>query len=163
MTAPEADQALAALLQATLEQESLMAARDMAIAAIQDRYQPKVTATASEISRLEADLEKFCRARCSGDMPAAAKHYDLAHGRVGLRAPATPALVPLTEKWSWSKIEKAVKRLWKLRYFHKPKPPALDKVAIKRDLTPAQLEKVGLKLDTTEHFYVELNRLSKMA
>lgn len=158
-TVQEADASLAHLLRATLEQETLISARDKKIAEVQEEYAARLESRAGEIARLEAALEAFYRAHPADDT----KSYRLAHGVIGLRSPATPALVPLNKRWDWDKISAKVKRLWKARYFHAPKPPSLDKVKLKRELSAEQLAKCGLKLDDTESFYVELNRLMEAA
>lgn len=159
MTREEADQKLAQILRHSLERDRLILAQRRAVNAITEADAPAIAEATAAIERLEAEIEEFCRATVTADE----KHIDLVHGRIGLRAAAVPALVPLDAKWTWKKIESAVKRIWKARFFHKPKPPALDKVAIKRELTPEEMKKVGLKLDETEHFYVEMVRLDRAA
>lgn len=157
MTPAEADLVLAELLRHTLEYERLVGARDRAVAAIMTADAAAIAKESEEVSRLEGVLEQYARAT----LTAGAKSIALAHGRIGLRQAATPALVPLS-KWTWKKVEAAVKRAYKGLYFHKPKPATIDKVAIKK-LDAGELAKVGLKLDDTEHFYVELSRLERAA
>lgn len=158
MTPAEADLVLAELLRHTLEYERLVGARDRAVAAIMTADAAAIAKESEEVSRLEGLLEQYARAT----LTAGEKSIALAHGRIGLRQAATPALVPLSTKWTWKKVEAAVKRAYKGLYFHKPKPATIDKVAIKK-LGAGELAKVGLKLDDTEHFYVELSRLERAA
>jgi hypothetical protein len=155
-TAADADEALRMLLRSTVTEESILAARDAEIANIQTRYSFDLAETAGEISMAEKALEEYYVEH----PPAGQKSMQFAHGLIGMRAPSNPALVPLDEKWTWKKIEAKLKRLWKTKYFHRPKPPGIDKVKVKRELSAEQLAAAGLKLDATESFYIELNRLA---
>jgi len=154
-TAADADEALRMLLRSTVTEESILAARDAEIANIQTRYSFDLAETAREIAAAERALEEYY----TEHPPEGQKSLQFAHGLIGMRAPSNPALVPLDGKWTWKKIEGKLKRLWKSKYFHAPKPPGIDKVKIKRELSAEQLAAAGLKLDATESFYVELNRL----
>jgi Bacteriophage Mu Gam like protein len=154
LTPAEADEALRALLRATLTNESILAARDAQIAAIQTRHSFDLAESEAEIASIEQVLEAYY----TEHPPTGQKSIQLAHGLIGMRSPSNPALVPL-DKWDWEKVARKLKAAFKTRFFHKPKAPAIDKVKIKRELSAEQLAKVGLQLDTTESFYIELNRL----
>jgi Bacteriophage Mu Gam like protein len=159
-TLADCDSALSKLLKATLAHESAVAERDSEILLVQKKYATRIEKASFLKATLEAEIEQFYRQNCETLAPAGQKSLQLASGNIGLRAPTNPALVPLSDKWTWEKISATVKKVWKKRYFHAPKPPGLDKVALKKSLTPAQLAKLGLKLDDTENFYLELNRLA---
>jgi hypothetical protein len=148
------------LLKATLVKESATAARDAEIFVVQKRHNPAIEKSESQIASLTSQIEEFYRANCAEWELNGKKSVQLASGLIGLRAPTNPALIPLTEAWTWERISKRLKRLYKARFFHDPRPPAPDKVKIKRELDGEQLKKVGLKLDTEESFFVELNRLA---
>jgi Bacteriophage Mu Gam like protein len=159
-SASDADEALRQLLQATLEQESRTAARDAEISAVQVRYGADLAAIAGRIASHEKNLEAYYTANQKSIEADGKKSLQLGYGLIGMRAPSNPALVPLNDKWTWEAIEKKLKALFKLKFFHKPKPPAPDKVKIKREMTAAQMQKCGLKLDSSETFFVDLNRLA---
>lgn len=160
-TTATADQALRKLLNATLRQERLIAERDAEVAHIEQRYGPRLTQTTQEIATINQELEEFCRSNRDVLEAIGQKHLTLQFGVIGLRAPANPALVPLTEAWNWERIAAKVKKLFGAKcYFHPPKPPGLDKNKIKREFSAAELKKCGLKLDDEDRFYVELNRLA---
>lgn len=154
-----ANDALQQLQQTVLERDSKLIARNAEIAAIQVRYASDLATADGRIARLEADLETFYGANQAEIERGGKKCLQLGYGLIGMRAASNPALVPMAEKWTWEKIAKKVKALFKGRFFHDPKPPGLDKVKIKREMTPAQMEKCGLKLDDSEHFYIELNQI----
>ena len=156
-TAEDADGALRTLLRATLLQESLITARDAEIAAVMTRHSSPMAQAAGEIAALEQALESYYVAHAPTE---GKKWLQLTHGCIGMRTPSNPALIPLNDKWDWEKIAKKLKRLFKLRFFHKPKPPGIDKVKVKRELGVEQLAKCGLALDTAESFYIDLNRVA---
>ena len=148
------------LLKAGLAYESAVADRDAEIQQVQKKWATKIDKPAETISTLEAEIEQFYRLNGEKLAPAGQKSVQLTNGSIGLRAPTNPGLIPLNEKWTWEKITATLKRVWKKRYLHEPKPPGPDKVKLKKELTPAQLAKVGLKLDDTPNFFLELNRLA---
>ena len=156
------DSVLYRLQRATLKHERLVAERDLEIAPIAKRYAAGIESAAADIALFKSQIEVYCRAHPECFEPGK-KSIQLQHGLVGLRAPSQAALVPLTAKWSWKKIEAKVRKLWKRKYFHKPKPPGIDKVKIKKELDAQALAQCGLKLDDTETFYLELNRLAVAA
>jgi hypothetical protein len=151
------DGKLRRLLEVTLQQEARIAERDSEIQAVHAVFAGALAKGGAEIATLTEQLEVFY-----GKHPAedGRKSIQFAHGLIGVRSPAHPALVPLSDRWPWDKIERKLRRVFKLRFFHKPKPPGIDKVKVKRDLSVEQLATLGMKLDDTEHFYVELNRLA---
>jgi phage host-nuclease inhibitor protein Gam len=153
------ERALSTLLQATLRYESLVAQRDTEIAKIQKRYEGRLADNCALIDGLECQIKQFYKDNRAVLETDGRKSVQLASGMIGMRAATNPALVPLNEKWSWKKIEAAVRKLG-TKYFHKPKP-ALNKVKIKAELDAAGLAKCGLKLDDTDTCYIELNRLAE--
>ncbi|MCL5743771.1 MAG: host-nuclease inhibitor Gam family protein [Acidobacteria bacterium] len=155
--------ALARLLTVTLTHEAEITARDQEIEKIEKRYDPKIEKAAAEIGLLEEQIEEYYMAHLEEIEGGGRKSVQYSAGLIGRRLPPSPGLVPLSEKWSWEKIVRRVKRAWKERFFHPPKPATLDKVKLKRELSPEQLSKVGLKLEDTETFYIELNRLKEAA
>ncbi len=159
-TRADCDRALSRILQATLRSEALTAERDKKIADIQKEYSPRLAKAALTISTTEAELQTFYTTHRQELETDDKKSVQFEHGVLGMRAPTNPGLVELNSKWTWEKIAAAVKAAWKSKYFHKPKPPGLDKVKLKKELTPEQLRECGMKLDTEERFFYELNRLA---
>jgi len=154
------DLALGRLLGATLRLEGETAKRDAEILAIQKRYAPKLQTAGLVIGVLESQIQEFySRHRAELEVDGK-KSIQLKYGLLGMRAPSHPALEPLNQKWTWKEIGAKVKELWKSKYFHKPKPPGLNKNKLKDELTADQLKECGMKLETTESFYIELNRLA---
>jgi phage host-nuclease inhibitor protein Gam len=145
-----------------LEMESTVTARDAEVSAILVRYGAVLPAIAGRMVALEENLEKYYTANRVLIEQDGKKSVQLGNGLIGMRAPANAALVPMAG-WTWERVTKKLKSLFKARFFHKPKPPAPDKVKIKRELTVAEMAKCGITLDTTESFYVELNRLDRAA
>lgn len=166
MTAPneslasltDVDQALYRLLLTTLRHEKLLAERDRAIALIQRQYATGIENAAADKLQLEGQVETYCTTH-KEHFPAEKKSIQLAHGLVGLKS-SPPTLQPLDGTWTWEKIEKKLRAIWKSKYFHKPKPPGIDKVKLKKELSPEQMKKCGLKVEAAENFYFELNRLA---
>jgi hypothetical protein len=157
------DRALYRLLELTLQHERLVNARDREILSVGQRHARPIEAARLQISTLEAEIQANYLANRQRIDPEGAKAVELQHGVVGTRAATTPALIPLSSKFTWKAIEGKVRKLWKSKYFHKPKPPALDKNKLKKGLSAEQLAKAGLKLDDSETFYLELNRLANPA
>jgi Bacteriophage Mu Gam like protein len=157
----DCDQALHRLLVATLRSEKLTADRDSEIAEVQKRYMPRLTRAGEIIAALETDIQAFYEENRADLEQNGMKSVQLANGWLGMRSPSQPALEPLNSRWTWETIGAKVKELWGEKYFHKPKPPALDKVKLKKERTPAQLRECGMKLDDTESFYIELQRLAE--
>jgi hypothetical protein len=156
----DCDQALGKLLAETLRTEKLTAERDSEIARIQKQYQPRLLKSALTIASLEGEVQAYYEAHRAELEQDGKKSVQLQNGLLGMRAPSHPALEPLNSKWSWAKIETQVRELWQRKFHHPPKPRTLNKVKLKADLTAEQLAECGLKLDTEESFYYELNRLA---
>ena len=157
----DCDQALHRLLVATLRSESLTAERDSEIAEVQKRFAPRLAKSALIAATLGTEIQAFYEANREELEQDGKKSIQLANGWLGMRSPSHPSLEPLNQKWSWEKITAQVREVWKAKYFHKPKPPGIDKVKVKKELTVEQLAECGLKLDDSETFYLELNRLAE--
>lgn len=155
------DDALHRLLKATLQKEHLVAIRDAEILAIQRKHAPALEKEEKVIGTITPEIEAFCVANRAKLELDGSKCVQLGSGLVGFRAPANPALVPLDKRWTWEKIARSLKCRYKLRFFHAPKLPTIDKVKIKRELTLEELAKSGMALDTAENFFLELNRLDQ--
>lgn len=155
------DRALQKLLKDTVNLEEQQASRDLDIAAVQEKYGRKIGDLEASVARLTAEIEGYYREHRSELEPADKRSLQLQFGLVGMRAPSNPALVLLSKKWTWPKAAAKLKRAFKQRFFHKPKPPGLDKEKVKSELEKEQLAKYGLKLDEEDRFYIQLNRVAQ--
>jgi hypothetical protein len=153
--------ALRKLLEATLALESETAQRDLEIAAIHARHEPNIMAAEMAVAHLSAEIESHYRLQWGRghDEGNISKSLQLQYGELSMRLPSTPALIP-AKGWSWAKIAREVKKVWGPRYFLKPRAPSLNKIKLKAELSAVQLAKLGLTVDATESFSIQLNRLS---
>ncbi len=154
-----ADEALRQLHQAVLERDSKLTARNAEIAAIQVRYGADLAVQDGRIARFESELELYYTSHREEIEAGGKKSLQLGYGTISMRAPSNPSLVPL-DGWTWEKIASKLKRLFKKRFFHDPKPPAIDKVKVKKELDAEELAKVGLRIESAESFHIELNQLT---
>jgi hypothetical protein len=155
------DVTMHSLLISTLRHERLVAERDREIAAIHKSRGPSIDKAMIERVTLEAQIEVHCRTHPES-LEEGKKSVQLSNGLMGLRT-GPPALEPLNKQWTWEKIEAKLRELWKKKFFHPPKPPGIDKTKLKKGLNAAQLKECGLKLESSESFYLELNRLAAPA
>src|SRR6202171_4896082 len=102
-TLPEVDAAMYRLLRATVDHEDLVSARDKEILEIQKRFSSDINKALSKIVSCETQIEMFVRLHPES-MDEGKKCKQLHWGLIGLRAPASPALVPLNDHWSWERI-----------------------------------------------------------
>ena len=110
-----------------------------------------------QIAHLSAEIEAHYRQHRK-ELEQEGKSLQLEYGELSMRLPSTPALIPV-KGWSWGKIAKEVKKAWGPRYFLKPRMPSINKIKLKSELSAMQLAKVGLMVDATESFSIQLNRL----
>ena len=151
--------ALRKLLEATLALESETAQRDLEIAATHAKYEPKIKAAELAMASLSAQIESHYREHREQLEREGQKCLQLEYGEIALRIPSTPALIP-AKGWSWAKIARETKKVWGPRYFLKPRAPSLNKIKLKAELSAVQLAKIGLTVDATESFSIQLNRLA---
>jgi len=154
-TTGDAGTALGRLLDATLDRERAIAERDSEVAAIERQYAGRIAATAEEILALEQQLEGWYRLQNK-------RIIHLPYGEIGVRTVGSPAL-ELLEGFTWKKVEAKLKRAFQAKFFHKPKPPAIDKNKIKKLMTEEQLARFGMQLASAESFYIDLARLDEAA
>jgi len=155
----DCEAALYKLLQATLRIEALTSSRDSEFSKIQQNYAPRINRETEKVEALEAAIEAYYVSNRAELEANGQKSVQMAHGTLGMRTPANPALIPLNSKWTWDKITAAVLKTWKKRFVLPPRP-AIDKVKLKKVLSQAELEACGLRLDGADKFYFELNRVT---
>lgn len=155
--------ALSLLLTATLNHETKVAARDRAIADISRKHDPYIEAYATRVGYLSKLIEDYFTAHQDELISDERKSVQFSAGMIGVRAPSTPALVPLNAATPWERIASKVRRVWGASRYFRKKERQLDVVKLKRELSAEQLAKLGLKLDDSENFYIKLNRLAEAA
>lgn len=158
-TEKDANQALVQYVDSSLDRVKATAQRDREVAVIQQKYHPAIDRATAEMEVIQLQLEQFYHSH----KPAAGRSIELAAGTIGMQLSSNPALVPLNEKWTWKRIEAKLRRAFKTKFFHAPKPPAIDKIKVKREMPAEDLKKYGMKLETSESFYIDLKALEKAA
>jgi phage host-nuclease inhibitor protein Gam len=152
---------LSQLLTASIHRERVLATRDAEILACQKKHQPTLDREDEIIAKLTPEIEQYSRANRGKLGLNGSVSVQLGSGLIGFRVPTNPALVPLSEKWPWAKIERKLRTMFKERFFHPVKPAGLNKNKLKSELKEEQLAVLGMRLDREENFFVELNRLEQ--
>ena len=142
-----------------MRKEKAIVSRDLLIGQAELQYAEEIFNAGAVCAGLAAQLEEYFLSH----RPANASSIVLPAGTIGMQSAGVPALLPLNEKWTWKKIELKLKRLYKARFFHKPKPAGIDKNKVKKELTTDDLAKCGLKVETSESFYIDLKRYDEAA
>lgn len=140
------------LLLATIKREGLVGARDLAAAAIVKGYEKAIAAEEEK----EKDLAEQLRQYLLVHPPEGKKSIDLEYGVIGTRT-SPAALKPLNKAWKWATILVALKEKFGARFLHTPEP-TVDKEAVKKEIAEDELKQYGLKLESEEEFYIDLNR-----
>lgn len=129
------------------------AQRDKAIQIVRDEHDGPIEELKKRIKSLVSISETYCLGRRGDVFPGKAKSSASALSRFGFRA-GNPTLCLLNRKWTWDMVRNAIKGLGLLRFVRTVEE--VDKDAIKAsDLSETDLAACGLRLDSTERFYVE--------
>lgn len=148
----ECREAMRRLLLATIERERLEGERDRSIAKIVKGSEKEIAAEGEK----EKDLTEQLRRYLLLHPPDGKKSIDLEYGVMGTRT-SPAALQPLNKAWKWATILAALKEKFGARFLHMP-DPTVDKEAVKKEIADADLKQYGLKLESEEEFYIDLNR-----
>ncbi len=151
--------AMTDLLLAVTDVEALQAEQALAVAEASARFESHLNDAKKRRDDLTLGLRNYYYAHLS-ECEKDGKQCKLANGVMG-RRDNPPALKPLSRNWSWEAIAIQVRELWPGKYFHPPKPPALDKDALKAGLSAEELAKAGMKTEAEETFYAEPMRPPK--
>lgn len=129
------------------------AQRDKAIQIVRDEHDGPVEQLKKRIKSLVALSETYCLGRRGDVFPGRSKSSASALAKFGFREGNT-ALCLLNRKWTWDEAKNALKRIYQTRFIRTVEE--VDKDGIKAaGLTDAALADCGLRLDSTERFYVE--------
>ena len=131
---------------------SAEARRDAEIQTVRDRHEPSVEKIGGELQSLLVLAEKFAETRRAELFPTVKKSADTALACFGFRI-GNPTLKLLNRKWSWESVLEAVKRSFPGQFVRLSE--AVDKDALKVQLTDEQRAEVGCRIDQVETFFVE--------
>jgi hypothetical protein len=146
-------------LRAAKDQKALAEATlSFAVLRARQAHGPNLESAAQKVALLESQLEAYYQSH----RPKDGAELLFYQGRIGMKKASQPKLTT-RQGWDWSKVAARLKRSFKLKYFHPPAAPEIDKVKIKKELTSEQLEKHGLQLETTETFFVDLAQFNEAA
>lgn len=140
------------LLTATIKREELEGARDLAAASIVKGCEKAIAAEAAT----EKDLAEQLRQYLLVHPPEGKKSIDLHYGVMGTRT-SPAALKPLNKAWKWGTILVALREKFGVRFLHTPEA-TVDKETVKKEIPEGELRQYGLKLESEEEFYIDLNR-----
>jgi len=145
------------LLVAITDIETLTAERDLAVAAAQKPYESRLDEAVMQRDAAKEALRTYYITHLAELEKGGVKHVQLPNGIMGRRD--NPAkLAPKNRSWTWSSILIVVRAAFGDRFL-RVHEPELDKDLIKAEMTPAQLDAHGMKLQQDETFYAEPARL----
>ncbi len=139
-----------AVLEVQLRQQTAL--RDQHLQQIRDQFGPMIDDLTEERDAKVALAEKYAETHRAELFPAARKSGETPLSNYGFRT-GNPTLALLNRKWSWASVLEAVKAAFPKRYVRQTE--AVDKDAIKAQLTAEQLATVGLRVTQSEAFYIE--------
>ncbi len=153
----DCDDAMCALKIAVLSRGAAEAARDKAVAAITEKYDPEISAQVNLAKDLELQLKNYYMTHLAEVEKDGKKSVALAHGVMGRRK-SPGKLQPLNKAWTWEAVLVKLREKYKDKFLRKHEPEP-DKEAIKKaELSADDLEACGLKIEANEDFYAEPSR-----
>jgi len=152
----DCEHAIRFLQKSTLQLASLAADRDLEISKIAIKHAPAIDRESEKIALLERQIEAYYRKTLSGNSTGKTVSCRMGGCTIGMRYATNPALVPIDDKWTWERVTETVMKFYRRRFLLR-QLPCLDKVKLKRSLKPDQLRKIGLKLDDTGKFFLDLD------
>jgi hypothetical protein len=147
---------MAELLTAITFIESSIALRDAAAAVVAEQWEEILEEARARKTEAETALRNYYYAHKAEIERNGAKHLQLDNGVMGRRT-NPPALKKL-RGWSWERVKQEVWVRLGGTYFHRQDDPPLDKDRLK-ELAAEELEKLGMKLESSETFYAEPSRI----
>jgi phage host-nuclease inhibitor protein Gam len=129
---------------------------DRAIAALKKDYEKRLGALEEKRDDLELQLRNYYMSHLAEIEMDGRRSIKLLYGTMGRRWSA-PALKLLNKSWTWAAVKDLVATALGSAYLRIAEPE-LDKEKLKTELSEEQLTAVGLKIDQTETFYVEIDR-----
>lgn len=148
----EFDSALDEIAGLQVDLRALEAMRDNELQAVRDMFARDLEKISSKLKALIVLADKYAETHRDELFPTKLKSSETALANYGFRI-GNPTLCLLNRKWNWEGVLNAVKAAFKGQYVRTTE--AVDKDALKRDLSPEQLATVGCRIDQAETFYVE--------
>ncbi len=134
-------------------QRAKEARRDKAIQLVRDEHDAPLEDLKKRIKELTKLAETYCMAHRSDIFPGKAKSAASALARFGFRE-GNPTLSLLNRRWTWEMILTTLKGRDLFKFIRTKEE--VDKDALKSSgLSDADLAALGLRLDTTERFFID--------
>lgn len=127
------------------------AVRDDEIQRVQTRHQTEIDGLTGDLELLLAKAERYADEHRGEIFPGKLKTAATELAEYGFRQ-SPPALKTLNRKWTWEAVLTAVKEQFGKRFVRTEE--ALQKDALKAQLTAEQLAAVGLRIEQPETFGV---------
>ena len=135
-----------------VELRTIEAERDNEIQAVRDMFARDLEKRTAKLKSLIVLADKYAETHRDELFPTKLKSAETPLANYGFRI-GNPTLCLLNRKWSWEGVLNAVKAAFRGQYVRTTE--AVDKDALKRDLSPEQLATIGCRIDQAETFYVE--------
>jgi len=145
------------LLTATLQLESMIADRDLAVAQASATYEAGIDKARASVNGLTADLKAYYYNHLTELEKDGKKSVQLASGVMGRRD--NPEKLALKNKsWTWGAVLVLLRERFGDRFL-RTLEPEINKDLVKAEMTPETLAECGMKKEQDEKFYAEPARL----
>lgn len=151
-TRAEFDSALDEIAGLQVDLRAIEAERDNELQAVRDMFARDLEKISGKLKALIVLADKYAETHREELFPTKLKSAETALANYGFRI-GNPTLCLLNRKWSWEGVLNAVKAAFRGQYVRTTE--AVDKDALKRELSPEQLATIGCRIDQAETFYVE--------
>jgi phage host-nuclease inhibitor protein Gam len=153
----ECTKAMADLLVATTDIETLTAERDRAVAAASAEFEAYLDGAKEKQADLTLALRDYYYAHVGELEKSGARSVQLVNGVMGRRT-SPPKLMLLNRNWTWGTVLVRLRERFGARFLRLSEPE-IDKDLVKAELAVEELKALGLRLDQDEKFYAEPTRL----
>ena len=144
------------LLVATLEIERLTARRDLRFSEVCTPINKDIATQQARVAKQQAALEEYYASHKQEIEQDGEKFVQLPNGEIGCRLGGKK--LSTLAKWTWEKALEKLQAIWPGEYLLPPKPPEIDKVAVKKSLTRDELKACGMEIVQDETFYANPTR-----
>lgn len=158
LTRSQVEALTTSIVRAQIDRETLVAARDQAVLAASEQYQPEIEALGASIDADLSLLESWAAAH-PDQFPPGAKSTTLAGHRIGWRTGQPKA--KSKRGWTWAKILELLLEAPKpLRDRYLRTKHEIDRAALiaARDHRPEDLAALHVEIDQAETFYLDPSR-----
>lgn len=154
-SAESLDSAVAEVVRQRILHTKAVAARDAALAEVEQRHQAAITTIAGQITTLESGIQDYCTA-CREALFASKKSRETALAEFGFEL-TPPRVETANKKVKWRDVVGRLLGLaWGSAYVRQPEPQP-DKQALLADrerLTPEQRAAAGIQFCQDEQFFI---------